>query len=295
MRLVYPILKKARGLVIASPVYWFSVSAQTKIFMDRLYAFIGPKGHGLKGKNISILLIYGDIDPFSSGAVNALRMFQDAFNYVGAPIAGCGRAGPAGGRRRAEETCSRRGALSAGRAFPRAPLAGLEQKLQIIEVLVPPRASLVPDQLLQPDEVNRQRFVVIHEAFRRSASPGCRKTDAVDAVEEIQSVRRIAELKHHTLSEQVAGTLDARHGASPELTKGCKEAGRIAGLGIEKYIGVGGEAGIAVLDDCLASHDEVAHTALSQDREELEDIPVERDCFHFRRCLRGRRGAGLGP
>jgi len=88
MRLVYPILKKARGLVIASPVYWFSVSAQTKIFMDRLYAFIGPKGHGLKGKSIGILLIYGDIDPFSSGAVNALRMFQDAFNYVGAPIAG---------------------------------------------------------------------------------------------------------------------------------------------------------------------------------------------------------------
>ena len=58
MRLVYPILKKARGLVIASPVYWFSVSAQTKIFMDRLYAFIGPKGHGLKGKNIGILFTY---------------------------------------------------------------------------------------------------------------------------------------------------------------------------------------------------------------------------------------------
>ncbi|MCX7030610.1 MAG: NAD(P)H-dependent oxidoreductase [Spirochaetes bacterium] len=88
MRLVYPVLKKARGLVIASPVYWFSVSAQTKIFMDRLYAFIGPKGHGLKGKNIGILLTYGDVDPFSSGAVNALRMFQDAFTYVGAPIAG---------------------------------------------------------------------------------------------------------------------------------------------------------------------------------------------------------------
>jgi multimeric flavodoxin WrbA len=65
MPLVYPVLKKARGLVIASPVYWFSVSAQTKIFMDRLDAFIGPKGHGLKGKNIGIL-----------------------FTYVGAPIAG---------------------------------------------------------------------------------------------------------------------------------------------------------------------------------------------------------------
>ncbi|MCX7037731.1 MAG: NAD(P)H-dependent oxidoreductase, partial [Spirochaetes bacterium] len=74
--------------VISSPIYWFSVSAQTKLFIDRLYAFVGPKGHGLTGRKIGILLTYGDADPFSSGAVNALRMFQDAFRYIRAPIAG---------------------------------------------------------------------------------------------------------------------------------------------------------------------------------------------------------------
>jgi multimeric flavodoxin WrbA len=75
MRLVYPILKKARGLVIASPVYWFSVSAQTKIFMDRLYAFIGPKGHGLKGKSIGILRTYvgAPIAGMVYGSANAAR------------------------------------------------------------------------------------------------------------------------------------------------------------------------------------------------------------------------------
>ena len=31
---------------------------------------------------------YGDTDPFNSGCVNALRTFQDAFNYVGAKIIG---------------------------------------------------------------------------------------------------------------------------------------------------------------------------------------------------------------
>ena len=31
---------------------------------------------------------YGDTDPFNSGCVNALRTFQDAFNYVGANIIG---------------------------------------------------------------------------------------------------------------------------------------------------------------------------------------------------------------
>ena len=88
MRVLYPALRRARGLIIASPVYWFTVSAQTKLFMDRMYALTGPRGHGLKGKRIGILLPYGDVDPFSSGGVNALRMFQDAFNYVGATIVG---------------------------------------------------------------------------------------------------------------------------------------------------------------------------------------------------------------
>ncbi len=88
MAAVYAALREADGLLIASPVYWFTLSAQTKLFMDRLYAFVGPSGHGLAGKRIGIVLTYGDADPFSSGAVNALRTCQDAFRYVGAPIVG---------------------------------------------------------------------------------------------------------------------------------------------------------------------------------------------------------------
>ena len=88
MTAIYEALHSARGLLIASPVYWFSLSAQTKLFMDRLYAFVGPSGHGLAGKLIGIVLTYGDADPFSSGAVNALRTCQDAFRFIGAPIAG---------------------------------------------------------------------------------------------------------------------------------------------------------------------------------------------------------------
>jgi hypothetical protein len=33
-------------------------------------------------------LTYGDSDPFNSGAVNALRTFQDGLGYIGAKIAG---------------------------------------------------------------------------------------------------------------------------------------------------------------------------------------------------------------
>jgi len=88
MEPVYDKLRKADAIVIASPVYWFNMSAQTKLFMDRCYALGGGDGHALKGKRVGILLTYADSDPFSSGAVNAIRTFQDAFRYIGAEITG---------------------------------------------------------------------------------------------------------------------------------------------------------------------------------------------------------------
>jgi multimeric flavodoxin WrbA len=85
---LYSKLREAEAIVIATPVYWFTVSAQTKLFMDRWYALGGEDGYPFKGKKFGILLTYADEDPFRSGAVNALRTFQDAIGYVGAEIAG---------------------------------------------------------------------------------------------------------------------------------------------------------------------------------------------------------------
>ena len=86
MQELYPKLRQTDALVIASPIYYFTVSAQTKLFMDRWYALGKAHDNALNGKQIGIILTYGDSDPFNSGAVNALRTFQDAFNYVGAHI-----------------------------------------------------------------------------------------------------------------------------------------------------------------------------------------------------------------
>jgi multimeric flavodoxin WrbA len=88
MQLLYPKMKAADGIVIASPIYWFTVSAQTKLFMDRWYALGGDDGYELAGKKFGIVLAYADADPFTSGAVNALRTFQDAFNFIGAEVVG---------------------------------------------------------------------------------------------------------------------------------------------------------------------------------------------------------------
>ena len=88
MQEVYPKLLAAEGWVIASPVYWFTMSAQTKLFMDRCFALLANAKESFAGKRIAIAMSYGDADPFVSGCVNALRTFQDAFSYTGAKIVG---------------------------------------------------------------------------------------------------------------------------------------------------------------------------------------------------------------
>ena len=92
MQALYPKVREADALVYASPVYWFTISAQMKLFMDRCYALGGDEDyaseHALAGKRIGIILTYGGDDPFDSGAINAIRTFQDIFDYVPAEIVG---------------------------------------------------------------------------------------------------------------------------------------------------------------------------------------------------------------
>jgi multimeric flavodoxin WrbA len=92
MQSLYPKIRAAAAILYASPIYWFTVSAQTKLFMDRCYALGGGTDyaaeHGLAGKRIGLVLTYGGDDPFDSGAVNAIRTFQDVFAYIPAEIVG---------------------------------------------------------------------------------------------------------------------------------------------------------------------------------------------------------------
>jgi multimeric flavodoxin WrbA len=88
MQDIYLKLIEADAWVIASPVYWFNMSAQTKIFMDRCFALPAYQSDPFKDKRIAIAMTYGDEDPFGSGCVNALRTFQDAFRYTESNIIG---------------------------------------------------------------------------------------------------------------------------------------------------------------------------------------------------------------
>ncbi len=88
MQKIYPSLRTADAIVIATPTYWFNMSAQTKLVIDRLYGLIEPTGHVLKNKKIGIILTYGDSNETSSGAINAINSFKDTFRYIGAEIIG---------------------------------------------------------------------------------------------------------------------------------------------------------------------------------------------------------------
>ena len=88
MQEIYAKLIKADAWVIASPVYWFTMSAQTKIFMDRCFALPAYHNDPFRGKRIAVAMSYGDEDAVRSGCINALRTFQDAYRFTRSSLVG---------------------------------------------------------------------------------------------------------------------------------------------------------------------------------------------------------------
>jgi len=88
MQPLYQKIKDAQGIIFATPVYWFNISAQMKLVIDRAYALQGKGFWAFTGKDVGVILTYGDEDVFASGGINALRSFQDIFAYVKANLVG---------------------------------------------------------------------------------------------------------------------------------------------------------------------------------------------------------------
>lgn len=85
---LYPLLKKARAIVLVHPIYWFTINAQMKLFIDRWYAFGGDDYTCFKNKKIGLIFTFADRDLASSGAVNAIQAYKDMFNYLGSELVG---------------------------------------------------------------------------------------------------------------------------------------------------------------------------------------------------------------
>jgi multimeric flavodoxin WrbA len=88
MQQIYPKLAAADAIILASPVYWFTFSAQLKLCIDRWYAFQATKWKEPSGKTFGILLTYGDSDLYTSGAINAIHTFESMCRFLNGRIAG---------------------------------------------------------------------------------------------------------------------------------------------------------------------------------------------------------------
>jgi multimeric flavodoxin WrbA len=88
MQTIYPKLLAADAIVIASPIYYFTFNAQVKLCIDRWYALESSNGNALRGKQVGILLTFGDTDIHTSGGINAIHTFESIFHYIGCEIAG---------------------------------------------------------------------------------------------------------------------------------------------------------------------------------------------------------------
>lgn len=88
MQPLFDKLIEADAIVLASPIYWFTYSAQLKICIDRWYSIWKNDHDAFRGKPFGIILTYGDTDLYNSGAINAIHTFETMLNFLRAKIAG---------------------------------------------------------------------------------------------------------------------------------------------------------------------------------------------------------------
>jgi len=79
MQELYPLFLKADMVIYATPIYWWSVSAQLKTFIDRCYA-LGSLKDSYAGKKAALLMTYGGELP-NKGPELVKTTFEEICDY----------------------------------------------------------------------------------------------------------------------------------------------------------------------------------------------------------------------
>ncbi|TVM30526.1 flavodoxin family protein [Oceanidesulfovibrio marinus] len=119
MQLIYPLLQKARGLVLVSPVHTYNISALMKAFIDRLYCYYDfedgvPRAWSSRlagqGRKAVLACVAEQLEQENLGvAMEAMRMPLASHDYeiVGElPVLGLFRAGAVRSHEEALERCA---------------------------------------------------------------------------------------------------------------------------------------------------------------------------------------------
>lgn len=88
MQPLYSKVAEADAILLASPIYWFTFSAQLKLCIDRWYAFQATQWKELHRKPFGVILTYGDTDLYTSGAINAIHTIESMCRYLEGKIIG---------------------------------------------------------------------------------------------------------------------------------------------------------------------------------------------------------------
>lgn len=83
MQEIYKKVNEADLIITASPIYWWGVTAQTKLLIDRMYGFHG----NLKNKKAVLLLTYGGELP-NLGPETAESNYKEICEYLNIKNAG---------------------------------------------------------------------------------------------------------------------------------------------------------------------------------------------------------------
>jgi len=82
MSSVYPLLRAADLIVFATPIYWWHIAGQMKVFLDRLEGLLAGGGlNNLSGKALVLILTHLVEDP--DGVELAVRMFRSIAGWAG--------------------------------------------------------------------------------------------------------------------------------------------------------------------------------------------------------------------
>jgi hypothetical protein len=102
--------------------------------------------------------------------------------------------------------------------------------------------------------------------------PASAELYAVNAVQEIDPVRRDTELKNDSRLQEFVFAADLRHGTSPELLQGREETFGILGGGLEKQINISGQTRVSIMDDGLPPHDQVPYRPMVEDAKKFHYV-----------------------
>lgn len=88
MQKLYPKIMEAEVLLFGTPVYWWTVSAQMKCFLDRWYALLDANYNSLvKGKRIALAIVCQD--PNTKAMTDPIvHMMKEGMDFIGIKYVG---------------------------------------------------------------------------------------------------------------------------------------------------------------------------------------------------------------